>query len=167
MNKSETLRVHWTIRSDTHQPRIHSSMNSLHKAFFAAATAGTLWLTAAATPALAATPTTYDATGPVVEMTDTTLTIMYHGKDKWTFARDTTTKGADAVKVGDKITVHYTMMAGSVDMAKGSVAAPAKKGDKKATAPAAAAASPAGATEAQKPAAESGSAASPAATPGH
>ena len=143
-------------------------MNSLHKAFFAAATAGTLWLTAAATPALAATPTTYDATGPVVDMTDTTLTIMYHGKDKWTFARDTTTKGAEAVKVGDKITVHYTMMAGSVDVAKGPAAAPAKKGDKKAAAPATttAAASPAGSTEVQKPAAESGSAASPAATPG-
>ncbi len=141
-------------------------MNSLHKTFFAAATAGTLWLSAAASPALAASPTTYDATGPVVEMTDTTLTILYHGKDKWTFARDTTTKGADAIKVGDKVTVHYTMMVGSVDMAKGAAAAPAKKGDKKAAATTAAA-SPAGATEVQKPAAESGSAASPAATPGH
>ncbi len=143
-------------------------MNSLHKALFAAATAGTLWLTAAAPSALAAAPTTYDATGPVLEMTDTTITIMFHGKEKWTFARDTTTKGADAVKVGDKVTVHYTMTAGSVDMAKGAAAAtaPAKKGDKKEKA-AAPAASPAGATEVQKPAAESGSAASPAATPGH
>ena len=149
-------------------------MNPLHKALFAAATAGTLWLTAAASPAVAAAPTTYDATGPVLEMTDTTITIMFHGKEKWTFARDTTTKGADAVKVGDKVTVHYTMTAGSVDMAKGpAAAAPAKKSDKKTTAAASAspasgpAASPAGATEVQKPAAESGSAASPAATPGH
>ncbi len=145
-------------------------MNSLHKALFAAATAGTLWLTAAAPSALALAPTTYDATGPVLEMTDTTLTIMFHGKEKWTFARDTTTKGADAIKVGDRVTVHYTMTVGSVDMAKGAApaASPAKKGDKKAAATTTtAAASPAGATEVQKPAAESGSAASPAATPGH
>ena len=141
-------------------------MNPLHKAFFAAATAGTLLL-AAASPMFAAAPTTYDATGPVLEMTDTTLTIMYHGKEKWTFARDTTTKGADAIKVGDRITVHYTLIAGSIDMAKGAAPAAAKKGDKKATATATASASPAGATEVQKPAAESGSAASPAATPGH
>ncbi len=143
-------------------------MNSLHKTLFAAATAGTLWLTAAAPSALALSPTTYDATGPVLEMTDTTVTIMFHGKEKWTFAKDTATKGADAIKVGDKVTVHYTMTAGSVDMAKGpATTAPAKKGDKKAAPATTAAASPAGATEVQKPAAESGSAASPAATPGH
>ena len=124
-------------------------MNSLRKSLFVAATAGSLWLTAAVSPALAASPTTYDATGPVLEMTDTTITIMFHGKDKWTFARDTTTKGADAVKVGDKVTVHYTMTAGSIDMAKTPAAASKdkpKKADKAAatTAPAASpAASPA------------------------
>ena len=145
-------------------------MNPIRKTLFAAALAGGLF-TAAVSPAWAS-PTAYQATGTVLSMTDTSITIM-KGKEKWEIA--TTSAPAD-VKVGDKVTVHYTMTASSIDAPKAAPAAAAKGKDKKSTKTTAAkaAASPAAApangapdtTEVQKPAAESGPAASPATTPG-
>lgn len=142
-------------------------MNPIRKTLFAAALAGGLF-TAAVSPAWAA-PTAYQATGTVLSMTDTSITIM-KGKEKWEIA--TTSAPAD-VKVGDKVTVHYTMTASSIDAPKAAAtkAAPTAKGKK--SAKAAATATPdapangaPGTTEVQKPAAESGPAASPATTPG-
>ena len=130
-------------------------MNPLRKTLFVAATAGSLWLSAAVTPALA-DPASYQATGNVLAVTDTVVTIQ-KGKEKWEIARDANTKADGDLKVGDKVTVHYTMTASSIDMSKAPAAtAKPKKGDK-ATAT----------TEEQKPAAEPGVAASPASTPGH
>ena len=122
-------------------------MTPFRKTLFAAAAAGSLWLTAAVSP-LAAAPTAYQATGPITDMTDTTITILFKGKDKWTFARDASTTGMDGLKVGDKVTVHYTMMAGSVETSKTADSAAgkdkAKKGKADAAKPAASpAASPA------------------------
>ena len=148
-------------------------MNPLRKTLFVAAAAGSLFLSTAS-PLLAA-PTAYQATGPILEMTDTTITIMFKGSEKWTFSKDAATTGVEGLKVGDKVTVHYTMAAGSIEAPKAG-AAPAKGKAKKtdkapaaamASPAAAASASPAGSTEAQKPVTESGPAASPAATPGH
>ena len=136
-------------------------MNPLRKTLFAAAAAGSLYFSAAVTPAFA-DPTSYQATGSVLAVSDTTITIM-KGKEKWDMAKDANTKAAGEVKVGDKVTVHYTMTASTIDMAA-APAAKAKKGDKPAASPAD---KGAGTTEAQKPVTESGPAASPATTPGH
>ena len=88
-----------------------------------------------------AAPKDYQITGNVSELTDSTVTIMTLKKETWGFARDTTTKLPEGVKVGDKVTVHYTMLAGAVD-AKPEATAKDKKPattTKKADAPAAAA----------------------------
>ena len=47
-------------------------------------------------------------------MTHTTL-VVQKGKEQWEIARDANTKTTGDLKVGDKITVHYTMTAVSVE----------------------------------------------------
>jgi hypothetical protein len=58
---------------------------------------------------------TYQATGPVLEFTDTTITIQ-KGKEKWEMARTPETKVTGELKVGSKITVSYTMNAVSAEV---------------------------------------------------
>ncbi len=132
-------------------------MNPLRKTLFAAAVAGSLF-TAAVTPAWAS-PTSYQATGTVLAVTDSMITIQ-KGKEKWDIA---TTTPSDS-KVGDKVTVHYTMTASSIDAGKASAPAATAKGKKTDKAPTAKNAP--GSTEVEKPASETGAAASPATTPG-
>jgi hypothetical protein len=67
--------------------------------------------------ATAAGPKDYQVTGPVLEVTETVITVQ-KGKDRWEVARDGSTKGAADIKVGDKVTIHYTMTATKVE-AKG------------------------------------------------
>jgi len=57
---------------------------------------------------------TYQVTGPVLEVTDTTITVQKDDQ-KWELARDKKTKGAAKVKVGDKVTVYYRMVAEEVE----------------------------------------------------
>jgi FKBP-type peptidyl-prolyl cis-trans isomerase (trigger factor) len=57
---------------------------------------------------------TYQVTGPVLEVTDSTITVQ-KGKEKWQIARDKETKSPAEVKVGDKVTIEYTMSAKSID----------------------------------------------------
>ena len=52
----------------------------------------------------------YQVTGPVVEVTDKKI-IVQKGKEKWEMARTTDTKLSGNIKVGDKVTVEYTMSA--------------------------------------------------------
>ena len=85
-------------------------MNMLSRRF--AATACALLLAAA--PAAMAGTKEYQVTGPIISMTDTSIVIQ-KGKEQWEVSRDATTKGAEALKVGDKVTVHYTMSASSVE----------------------------------------------------
>jgi hypothetical protein len=68
----------------------------------------------------------YQVTGPVLEVTDSMIAVQ-KGKDRWEIARDSNTKAAGEIKVGDKVTVHYTMTATDIE------AKPAKgaKADKK------------------------------------
>jgi hypothetical protein len=72
-------------------------------------------LLAAPVTALAAAPKTYQVTGPIVEVNDSTITVM-KGKEKWEIARDKDTKvtGGD-LKVGAKVTIMYTMTATSIE----------------------------------------------------
>ena len=61
---------------------------------------------------------TYQVTGPVLEVTDSTITVQ-KGKEKWQIARDKETKSPSEVKVGDKVTIEYTMSAKNIE-SKGS-----------------------------------------------
>ena len=63
--------------------------------------------------AFAAGAKTYQVTGPVLEVTDT-MTAVQKGKDRWEINRDANTKVTGDVKVGDKVTVTYTMAATAV-----------------------------------------------------
>ncbi len=67
----------------------------------------------------------YQVTGPVLEMNDSMIAVQ-KGKDRWEIARDANTKMSGEVKVGDKVTVHYTMTAIDIE-AKGAAKKEAKK----------------------------------------
>ncbi len=77
---------------------------------------------------------TYQVTGPVVEMNDKMITVM-KGKERWEVDRDSSTKmsGSD-LKVGDKVTITYTMAAKDVEVKADKAV---KKDGKAATSPAA------------------------------
>ena len=76
---------------------------------------------------------TYQVTGPVVDVNDKMITVM-KGKDKWEIDRDTATKVHGDVKVGDKVTINYTMTAKDVEVKAENAA---KKDEKAAASPAA------------------------------
>jgi hypothetical protein len=67
---------------------------------------------------------TYQVTGPVLEVTDTVITVE-KGKEKWQLARDKDTKVTGDLKVGAKVTVEYRMTATSVEVKSGGKAAKA------------------------------------------
>jgi hypothetical protein len=73
---------------------------------------------------------TYQVTGPVVDVNDKMITVM-KGNDKWELNRDADTKVTGDVKVGDKVTITYTMTAKDVEVKA------EKKSDKAAPTPAA------------------------------
>jgi hypothetical protein len=58
---------------------------------------------------------TYQVTGPVLEMNDTSVTVQ-KGKEKWEIARDSSTKVTGDLKVGAKVTITYTMSATEVEV---------------------------------------------------
>ena len=68
--------------------------------------------------AFAAGGKTYQVTGPVLEVTDTMIAVQ-KGKDRWEISRDANTKVTGDVKVGDKVTVTYTMAATDVEVKAG------------------------------------------------
>lgn len=57
----------------------------------------------------------YQVTGPVLEVTDTTITVQ-KGEDKWQLARDAGTKITGDLKVGAKVTIQYRMVATDVEV---------------------------------------------------
>ncbi len=58
---------------------------------------------------------TYQVTGPVLELTPTTI-VVQKGKDKWEIARDAGTKVTGDLKVGSKVTIQYEMKAASIEV---------------------------------------------------
>lgn len=58
---------------------------------------------------------TYQVTGPVVDVTPTSITVE-KGKEKWEIGRDAATKGGADVKKGDKVTVEYKMTATGIEV---------------------------------------------------
>jgi hypothetical protein len=93
-------------------------------------------------PALAAAAAvkTYQVTGPVLEVTDSTI-VVQKGKDRWELARDKDTNVIGDLKVGNKVTIEYRMTATKVEVKE------AKKAEAKETK------KPAAAKEEKKPAA--------------
>ncbi len=67
----------------------------------------------ATTNLIAADAKTYQVTGPVLEIADTYL-VVQKGDDKWQIARGKSKSAA--VKVGDKVTVQYQMVAVDVEV---------------------------------------------------
>jgi hypothetical protein len=78
-------------------------------------------------PLQAAAAKTYQVTGPVLAVDDSTITVQ-KGKDKWEIARDASTKITGELKVGAKVTIEYRMTATTVDVKS---EAKAEKGSKK------------------------------------
>src|SRR5215831_19047391 len=85
--------------------------------------------------AFAAGAKTYQVTGPVLEVTDSMIAVQ-KGKDRWEINRDANTKVTGDLKVGEKVTVTYTMSATDVEVkagkgAKKEAASPAASPKKK------------------------------------
>ncbi len=53
---------------------------------------------------------TYQVTGPIVSVDDKTI-VVEKGKEKWEVARDASTKVTGDLKVGEKVTIEYSMTA--------------------------------------------------------
>ena len=70
----------------------------------------------------------YQVTGPIAELNDTMIVIEKGAKkERFEIARDANTKASGEMKVGDKVTVHYTMTATNIEVKP----AKAEKGGKK------------------------------------
>ena len=67
---------------------------------------------------------TYQVTGPIISVDDKTI-VVEKGKDKWEITRDATTKVTGDLKVGEKVTIEYSMTAVTI------TAKAAKEGKKK------------------------------------
>jgi len=76
-------------------------------------------LVAAGTLALSSTALagakSYQVTGPVMEVTDTMI-VVTKGKERFEIDRDANTKVTGELKVGDKVTIMYTMTAKEVEV---------------------------------------------------
>ena len=66
----------------------------------------------------------FQVTGNVTEKTADTITVM-KGKERFQIGIDKDTKGAESIKVGDKVTIKYKMHASSIE-SKTKEAKPAK-----------------------------------------
>lgn len=72
----------------------------------------------------------YQVTGPILEVNDSMIAVQ-KGKDRWEIARDANTKASGEMKVGDKVTVHYTMTATNIEVKAGKAEKGAAKEEKK------------------------------------
>jgi len=74
----------------------------------------TIWLFAAA-GSYAAEVKTYQVTGPVLEVTASSITVQ-KGDEKWEIARTKDTRVSGDLKVGEKVTITYRMVAAGVEV---------------------------------------------------
>jgi hypothetical protein len=61
---------------------------------------------------------TYQVTGPVLEVSPTSITVQ-KGNDKWEIAKDKNTKMSGDLKVGAKVTIYYRMIAEEIETKEG------------------------------------------------
>jgi ribosomal 50S subunit-recycling heat shock protein len=78
--------------------------------------------------AFAGSPSSYQVTGPITAVDDSMITVM-KGKEKFEVARDSSTKVTGDLKVGDKVTIMYTMTAKEIEV-KAAAKSDKKKEDK-------------------------------------
>ncbi len=64
--------------------------------------------------AFAGSPSSYQVTGPITAVDDSMITVM-KGKEKFEVARDSSTKVTGDLKVGEKVTIKYTMTAKEIE----------------------------------------------------
>jgi hypothetical protein len=57
----------------------------------------------------------YQVTGPVLEVTPTSITVK-KGNDNWEIARTSKTKMKGELKVGARVTIFYTMVADGIEV---------------------------------------------------
>ncbi len=69
---------------------------------------------------------TYQVTGPVLDVKDNMI-VVQKGNEKWELERDANTKVTGDLKVGEKVTIEYRMIATSVTVKGGATAKPTKK----------------------------------------
>src|SRR4051795_1303711 len=79
--------------------------------------------------AFAGSPSSYQVTGPVTAVDDSMITVM-KGKEKFEVARDSNTKVTGDLKVGEKVTIMYTMTAKEIEVKAAAKTDKAKKEDK-------------------------------------
>ena len=59
----------------------------------------------------------YQVSGPVVELSDSTITVEKAKGERWTIARDAITKTIGGnLKIGDRVTISYTMEADNIEV---------------------------------------------------
>jgi len=73
------------------------------------------FITALALSSSAFAAVDYQVTGPVLELTDTKI-VVQKGQEKWEIARTPESKVTGELKVGAKVTIHYTMSAKSIEV---------------------------------------------------
>ncbi len=83
-----------------------------------------------AATSLVAAEKSYQVTGPVLEVTPTTI-VVQKGDEKWQLARTSDTKVNGDIKVGDKVTVYYTMTAKEIEVKDGKAGKAKKEGKAK------------------------------------
>ena len=88
-------------------------MKSVQRSIVASLSALAVGAMLLAAPAGAADKT-YQVTGPVLALTDTSITVK-KGNDNWELARTKDTKVVGDLKVGAKVTIQYTMTATSIE----------------------------------------------------
>ncbi len=90
-------------------PPFYHGMN--HNKLFSLIAAGAIAMSGVAF----AGATSYQVTGPVMEVTDNMIVVM-KGKERFEVDRDANTKVTGDLKVGEKVTIMYTMTAKSVEV---------------------------------------------------
>jgi hypothetical protein len=68
-----------------------------------------------ATAAFGRAPKKYQVTGKVLELSDD-LIVVQKDDEKWEIGRDKSTKVEGKLKVGEKVTIQYTMSAATVEV---------------------------------------------------
>ena len=79
----------------------------------------------------------YQVTGPILEINDSMITVEKgKNKERWEITRDSNTKASGEMKVGDKVTVHYTMTATNIEAKAAKAGKGKKEGSETAASPA-------------------------------
>jgi hypothetical protein len=71
-------------------------------------------LSLSTTSVFAASPDSYQVTGPIIELTDTKI-VVQKGPEKFEIARSADTKVTGELKVGTKVTIQYSMTAKTIE----------------------------------------------------